>query len=111
MDFKNKPQTTFKDVDELGKKEARKEVEALRAEMAALQRDDEEKVKEVAELTPAASLADLVQVRYAQRAVGSEAAKVDGRTSLAKAGPEHAKEEPTRYTGIPFVDAIIAAGQ
>lgn len=70
-----------------------------------LKESDDEKVAKAAQMTPRASLAELMQ----QFVVGQPAAQVDGRSSLAKAGP---KEQPAKaqrgLTGVEFIDNLIA---
>lgn len=67
---------------------------------------DEEKVAKAAQMTPRASLSELM----AQFVVGNPAAQLDGRAALAKAGP---KEQPAaknarNLTGVEFIDNLIA---
>lgn len=77
-------------------------LDALTKDLAALKETDEAKIAEKAELTPAASLMDLINLR----AVGSDAARIDGRTSLAKSAPAETEPPTPRVTGIPFLDAL-----
>jgi len=81
-------------------------VEALGKRLEDLERSDEEKVTEKAEATPAASLADLIHART----IGSKEARVDGRTSLAKDGPNETEPpaETPHYSGVPFIDRMVA---
>jgi hypothetical protein len=52
--------------------------------------------KETLERTPAASLADLYK-----SAIGAEETKIDGRSSLAKSGPEETQPAaPSQLTGL-----------
>ena len=44
--------------------------------------------------------------RIQERAVGSDEAKIDGRSSLAKAGPEEAATSGP--TVVPFVNQLMA---
>lgn len=77
-------------------------VKALNADVVALKADDEAKIAKAAELTPAASLLDMIKAR----AVGSDEARIDGRSKLAKSGPAE-KKPPTRDDiGIPLLDAL-----
>lgn len=81
------------------------ELKSVVQEVAELKAEDEEKIAKAAEETPAASLASLIS-RY--RAVGNEAARVDGRTSLAKAGPEEKEADgPTPST---FINKLMTVG-
>lgn len=73
-------------------------------EILALTKQDEEKIAEMVEMSPPRSIADMLT----GRAVGSEETRIDGRTSLAKAGPV---EETGHSTGIKFVDQQIAASR
>ena len=59
--------------------------------------------KEILERTPAASLADLYK-----SVIGSEETKVDGRSSLAKSGPEEAKVDTTGSSGLSGIAGVIA---
>jgi hypothetical protein len=83
-------------------------VEGLGKSLKELQRSDEEKVAQKAEETPAASLGDLLR----HRAVGSDEARVDGRTKEARVGPKEtspiAADGPTPST---FLNAMMAASQ
>lgn len=64
---------------------------------------DAEKIEDVVEKTPRASLAEII----AQRASGSEETIVDGRTSLAKSKPEEAESNAEERTGIGVIDQIM----
>ena len=64
---------------------------------------DAEKIEDVVEKTPRASLAEII----AQRASGSEETIVDGRTSLAKSKPEEAESNADERTGIGVLDQIM----
>lgn len=75
----------------------------LQAEVKALKQSDEDKVAAKAAATPRASLQDLV----AQSLIGNPAAQIDGRSSLAKAGPKQADDTTQKYTGIPILDGLI----
>ena len=77
-------------------------VDELKEVLAGLQMTDEEKIKEQIRLTPGAALFDRIQ----ERAVGSDEAKIDGRSSLAKAGPEEAATSGP--TVVPFVNQLMA---
>jgi hypothetical protein len=77
-------------------------VKAVTDDVEALKRDDATKIAEKAALTPAASL-----FAHVQSAIGAKEAQVDGRSSLAKSGPDEAPVPEQAVTGIPFVDAFI----
>jgi hypothetical protein len=68
-----------------------------------LQRDDEEKVKSAIANTPAASLFD--QVRSA---IGSPETYVDGRTTLAKAGPKETEDKQDGPTHVGILNELMA---
>lgn len=80
-------------------------VAVLSEDVKALKSSDDEKLEQKLADTPAASLASLWQ-----SAIGSKAAKVDGRTKLGKDdGPE--ETEPPKHksaTGINFLDNLTA---
>lgn len=69
----------------------------------ALAVEDAEKIDEIVEKTPKASLAELI----AQRASRSEDTKVDGRTKLGKSKPEEAEANDETITGIGLVDKLM----
>lgn len=69
----------------------------------AIAASDAEKIEEVVEKTPRASLAEII----AQRASGSDETLVDGRTSLAKSKPEEAESNPDERTGIGVLDQLM----
>ncbi len=64
---------------------------------------DAEKIEEVVEKTPRASLAEII----AQRASGSEETLVDGRTVLAKSKPKEAESNADERTGIGVLDQLM----
>lgn len=71
----------------------------------ALKESDETKVAKAADATPAASL----QALMAQTIFGvNSPAMLDGRTTLAKAGPKQAAAEADQITGIGHIDQLIA---
>jgi len=87
-------------------------VENLTTRMGALEskqvdekKADDERVKELMEGTPMASLSALI----AGRVIGNPDAQVDGRTSLAQ-GPKETKEKTPEkgQTGFPIVDNILS---
>jgi len=89
------------------------DVAALKAELAgmtkelkSLQREDEQKVKDVLTLTPAHSLTSLIG-----SVIGADETAVDGRTSLAKSGPTEtlATDGQRGQTHVPFINELMAA--
>lgn len=76
----------------------------LQAEVKALKESDESKVVAKAAATPRASLSDLI----AQSIIGNPAAQIDGRSSLAKAGPKQTEDTTKSFTGIPILDGYIS---
>lgn len=76
----------------------------LKKDVAALKATDAEKIAEKAEDTPRMSLAELVQASV----LGQEAAKLDGRKSLAKEGPKETEPETPNQFGIPFINQMVA---
>lgn len=79
---------------------------AMQAEVKALKEADADKVAKAAAATPRASLQSLI----AQSFAGMQAAQIDGRTTLAKAGPKQAPSE-SQITGVPFLDGLIQQAQ
>jgi hypothetical protein len=79
---------------------------ALETEIKALKSSDEQKVAKAANMTPALSLQALI----AQAIVGNEAARVDGRSTLAKSGPK-TTTQPAINTGIGFLDTLLSGTQ
>lgn len=79
------------------------EIKALEAQVKELQKDDEAKLKEALQNTPAASLFSRIG-----SVIGSDETAVDGRTSLAKAAPEEAKEPSNGPTFVPGLNEYIA---
>ena len=65
------------------------QLDAFGKALKELQESEEERIAKAAELTPAASLLEIVT----SSAIGQQAALVDGRTKLAKAAPK--ETEPT----------------
>ena len=77
-------------------------LKSISESVSGLERSDEEKIKDLNEDTPAASLTEMIA-----SAIGREETRIDGRTRLAKDAP---KEELGAKTGIPIVDALIGDG-
>lgn len=79
----------------------------MQADVKALKESDEAKIAKSAAATPRASLQELI----AASILGDPSAQVDGRTSLAKAGPKQAASEAPQITNIPFLDSLMAQNQ
>lgn len=77
---------------------------AMQAEVKALKQSDEEKIAEKSSATPRASL----QALLAHSIGGMAEAQIDGRTTLAKAGPKQAPQEAEAVTGMTYIDKLIA---
>ena len=77
---------------------------SVQAEVKSLKASDEQKVAEKAAGTPRASLADLIAQSF------GEEARIDGRSTLGKAGP---KQAPTTesVTGLSYIDQMIATSR
>lgn len=69
----------------------------------ALQKEDEEKLKDAIANTPAASLFE--QIRSA---IGSEETYVDGRASLAKAGPKETQDDRQGPTPVGIINQLMS---
>lgn len=65
---------------------------------------DEEKIAKKAAETPKASMADMIK-----SVIGLEETRIDGRTRLAKDGPEETEPISESTTGIPLVDELKKA--
>ena len=79
-------------------------VTAIAASIGELKKSDETKIAEVAADIPAASIGAIIAKNFS--VIGTEKAKVDGRTTEAKDGPE--ETEPTKaVTGIGFIDNML----
>jgi hypothetical protein len=76
-------------------------IDSIETSVKSLERTDDEKFEEKVELTPKASLKD-----HVESVIGKDETKVDGRTELAKDGPEEAKSAVESRTGIPLLDNI-----
>jgi hypothetical protein len=82
-------------------KELMGKIDSIETSVKSLERTDDEKFEEKVELTPKASLKD-----HVESVIGKDETKVDGRTELAKDGPEEAKSAVESRTGIPLLDNI-----
>lgn len=85
----------------------RKDLMTIAEAIKELIKTDEQKIAELAETTPKASVADMIK-----SVIGLEETRVDGRTSLAKEKPEEAKPTPAASeTGITLIDALKKANR
>ena len=82
-------------------------ISELESLVKSLARDDEEKIANKAALTPFASITEILNKSITR----SEEARIDGRTKLAKEGPEEVEAEPPHVTGIPMIDKFINDGR
>ncbi|MCP4083139.1 MAG: hypothetical protein GY743_23200, partial [Planctomycetaceae bacterium] len=80
-----------------------KNLDVLAERVKSLEVDKEIIEKETLERTPGASLSDLYKP-----VIGSPEAKVDGRSTLAKSGPEEAAPETPLSGGLASIIAHIA---
>ena len=80
-------------------------VVAIAASIGELKKSDETKIAEVAQNIPAASIGAIIAKNFS--VIGTDKAKVDGRTTEAKDGPEETDPVAPR-TGIGFVDKMLA---
>ena len=77
---------------------------AIKTDVDTLKKSDETKIAEKAQDTPRASLADLVRMSV----IGSDSsARIDGRTTLAKDGPQETEPALPTISGIPFIDDML----
>lgn len=81
--------------------------EQLETDVKGLKQTDEVKLAEKARYTPAASLSAMAE-SLEKSVIGNEEARVDGRTTLGKSGPEEVKPTVEPRTGIPWVDDMIS---
>jgi len=79
----------------------------LESQIKELQVADRIKVKERIDQIPTDSLVDMVNTNP----IGQDGALVDGRTKLAKEGPEETELAPVSQTGVPLVDRLMAEAQ
>lgn len=78
--------------------------ENLTKEIAALKATDEQKIAKQAATSPLSTLA----AAMAQSVVGSEAARVDGRTSLAKSGPAEYQPAVPQVSPFSWLNEMVA---
>lgn len=81
-------------------------VTAIAEGMKELRKSDEAKIAEVSADIPAASIGAIIAKQWS--VIGTDKAKVDGRTSEAKDGPDETDPIKER-TGIGFIDTMLAA--
>jgi hypothetical protein len=77
-----------------------KELEAI---VKGLQQSDSEKVAQKVAETPRSGIDSLMGVLRTS-VIGSEEAKLDGRTALGKSGPQETEPKPEQVTGIGLID-------
>jgi hypothetical protein len=75
----------------------------LEAVVKELQRSDSEKVAQKVAETPRSGIDSLMGVLRTS-VIGSEEAKLDGRTALGKSGPQETEPKPEQVTGIGLID-------
>ena len=100
-DMKEALTETMKFVAQLGVS-----IKELVETVGELKQSDEDRVAKQARQTPFASQLAMMQ----ESVIGKDAARVDGRTALAKLKPQETKPEPRNLTGIKLVDSFIHAG-
>lgn len=80
------------------------QVNQMSATVKELGKTDAERLAKEAEVTPQASLSELI----ASAIVGQDAARLDGRSALAKSGPKEAAKPKPEVAGLPgFLGEII----
>jgi hypothetical protein len=77
-------------------------VESQGKELKALQKSEEEKIKETVANTPAASLFEQIG-----SVIGSKDTYVDGRTTLGKAGPKETQDDSNSPTPVPILNELM----
>lgn len=82
-------------------------VEELTTAVKALQRSEDERLTEMIQTTPAASLTALTQQRLGS-VIGRDETRVDGRTKEAKAGPQETPVPANGPTFVPYINNMIA---
>ena len=79
-------------------------VTVIKTDVDTLKQSDESKIAEKTQDTPRASLADLVRMSV----IGEDSpARIDGRTTLAKDGPQETEPDLPTISGISFIDDMI----
>jgi hypothetical protein len=83
---------------------------ASQQEITQLKAQRLEEVQALKEVTPTASMMSLRELAY-QNVIGKEAARLDGRSALAKEGPRETAptQEVAQATMIPFINQQIAS--
>lgn len=87
-------------------------IESQQKQIEALNKSQDERVAEQLAATPAASLADLLRGAMGhERAIGNPEARVDGRSSLAKAGPKETTgdADAPQFVSVPWINQMIQA--
>ena len=80
----------------------RKDLMTIVEAIKELVKTDEQKIAELAETTPKASITEMIK-----SVIGLEETRVDGRTRLAKEKPEEAEPTPAESeTGITLIDNL-----
>ena len=82
-------------------KEQRKDLMTIAEAITELVKTDEQKIAELAETTPKASVAEMIK-----SVIGLEETRVDGRTKLAQGPKEATPTSAESETGIPLIDNI-----
>lgn len=85
-------------------KELNSRLSDIEAQMKELQVADTEKVKERVREIPSDSVLDLMRMSI----IGQDDAAVDGRTKLAKEGPEETEPSAPSRTPSPFLDGLMS---
>lgn len=78
-------------------------IEAQDKELKELRKGDEEKIEEIIKETPAASLFDRIG-----SVIGSDDTHIDGRSSLAKAGPKESEDPDGGPTKVGIINELMA---
>ena len=87
-------------------KEQRDAMVTLAKAVKELTKSDEQKIAEKAAATPKASIADMIG-----SVIGLSETRIDGRTKLAKDGPEETEPITESETGITLIDGIKKANR
>jgi len=83
-------------------KEQRKDLMTIAEAVRELVKTDEQKIAEAVETTPKASIQEMIK-----SVIGLEETRIDGRTRLAKDGPEETEPTATESeTGISLIDNL-----
>jgi hypothetical protein len=79
-------------------------ITAIAEGMQELKKSDETKIAEIAQGIPEASIGAIIAKQWS--VIGTERAKVDGRTKESKDGPEETEPQKA-VTGIGFIDSML----